>query len=444
MMQEMKIKRLSEEQELCACGEEGQCDHIATERNRYFTGKYMAARDFTAEQDYFLSRHRLHNRLLHGWGIVCGLAVSCHPSAEQKPDPNYKQRITCSPKGANNCTRWVRISPGIALDCCGRELVVEKDIFIELPLLDEPRVPETQKYGNSEEQDRNAFLIGLRYREDGAECVPVLYTEGKCDPHHQEANRVREAVEVVYEYLDQVDGDCWRDTEPNYEACGRNDCGDEPMSPTGTCLKPVCLCEGMVPLALITPGPRYSPTSEYSGISFNIDSSGRRRLPTPSHLLTRIVGTNWIHGSQVPISALRAQEGRLEITFDRKLQDVDRLKLGTGINENTFVVQWASGQRQLEFLNPESPDTPGNPSNPKLDQEHCRAVFKIDSSLLRRTLIGSRIYVTLKCDFILDCHDNAVDGNFLGAKFPTGDGVQGGTFESWFDVVPDARGEEGA
>ena len=36
---------------------------IAVERNRYLTGKFMTARDFCIEQDYELSRHRLHQRL---------------------------------------------------------------------------------------------------------------------------------------------------------------------------------------------------------------------------------------------------------------------------------------------------------------------------------------------------------------------------------------------
>jgi hypothetical protein len=47
------------------------------------------------------------------------------------------------------------------------------------------------------------------------------------------------------------------------------------------------------------------------------------------------------------------------------------------------------------------------------------------------------VYITLKCDFLLDCHGVAVDGNHLGGVLPSGDGVPGGTFESWFRVVPD-------
>src|SRR5262249_55744294 len=103
--------RTERPQEPCATG----CGYIATERNRYFTGKYMTARDFSGEQEYFLSRHRLHNRVLHGWGIVCGLRVVRHP------DPGCAHR-------------WVVVRAGIALDCCGREVVLPRDTAFELPL----------------------------------------------------------------------------------------------------------------------------------------------------------------------------------------------------------------------------------------------------------------------------------------------------------------------
>ena len=45
--------------------------------------------------------------------------------------------------------------------------------------------------------------------------------------------------------------------------------------------------------------------------------------------------------------------------------------------------------------------------------------------------------MTLRCDFILDYRDNPVDGDHLRGRRPTGDGVAGGTFESWFRVVSD-------
>ena len=55
---------------------------IRTTRLRWFTGRFITARDLTDEQEYHLDRHRLHNRLLHGWGTVCGLGVHPHDRAD--------------------------------------------------------------------------------------------------------------------------------------------------------------------------------------------------------------------------------------------------------------------------------------------------------------------------------------------------------------------------
>ena len=45
------------------------------ERNRYFYGKMLTARDFETEQRYFNNKRRLLNRTLYGAGVVCGLGV---------------------------------------------------------------------------------------------------------------------------------------------------------------------------------------------------------------------------------------------------------------------------------------------------------------------------------------------------------------------------------
>ena len=50
-------------------GETG-CLDLATDRMRYFTGRYMTARDFRDEQNYHLTHRHLHSRILHGWGVA--------------------------------------------------------------------------------------------------------------------------------------------------------------------------------------------------------------------------------------------------------------------------------------------------------------------------------------------------------------------------------------
>ena len=62
-------------------------------RPRYFSGQLLTEADLSAEQEYLIKKNRLHNLYLHGWGVVCGMEVICHP----------------------NCQGWVRITDGYAI-----------------------------------------------------------------------------------------------------------------------------------------------------------------------------------------------------------------------------------------------------------------------------------------------------------------------------------------
>jgi hypothetical protein len=78
-------------------------------RVHYFDHQFLRADDFTAEQAYHQSLRRLHNRLLHTWGIAEGLEVSFQGGASS-----------------------VTVSPGVAIDNNGREIVVTEDTPVEL------------------------------------------------------------------------------------------------------------------------------------------------------------------------------------------------------------------------------------------------------------------------------------------------------------------------
>jgi hypothetical protein len=68
----------------------------------------LAAEDFETEQKYHIEMRRLHNRLLHGFGIVEGLRVSADDNDESS----------------------VVVSPGFAVDGLGREIVVDEPVRI--------------------------------------------------------------------------------------------------------------------------------------------------------------------------------------------------------------------------------------------------------------------------------------------------------------------------
>lgn len=72
------------------------------ERLRFFAGRLLTAADFSFEQEYFRGKLKLHNRALHGFGIVSGLNVTVQSGK-------------------------VIVTAGLALDCEGNELLVATD-----------------------------------------------------------------------------------------------------------------------------------------------------------------------------------------------------------------------------------------------------------------------------------------------------------------------------
>src|SRR5579871_2865812 len=71
------------------------------DRTRFFSGQLLTDADLNNEQCYLLAKNRLHNRYLHGYGVVCGLQVTC-----------------------SECPGWVNIGPGYEIDPCGNDIIV--------------------------------------------------------------------------------------------------------------------------------------------------------------------------------------------------------------------------------------------------------------------------------------------------------------------------------
>jgi hypothetical protein len=77
------------------------------ERVSYFSGQLLTADDYRAEQDYVRGRLRRLNRARHGTGVVAGLELSI---------------------AADTATPAVVVSPGLAIDPDGEEIVVSEPV----------------------------------------------------------------------------------------------------------------------------------------------------------------------------------------------------------------------------------------------------------------------------------------------------------------------------
>jgi hypothetical protein len=154
------------------------CGLHEPKRNAYFDGKLLTARDFTDEQDYGRGLRRLHNSLLHGTGTVCGLKIIQHPAA-----------------GCRN--EYVVVEPGMALDCCGNEIIVPEKTGVNIAGM----LAKDPDLAASLDGSKHLF-ISIARCDKGAEKIPVLLPG--CGAEGSEAfGRIAEGFKFVLEAIDE-------------------------------------------------------------------------------------------------------------------------------------------------------------------------------------------------------------------------------------------------
>jgi hypothetical protein len=109
-------------------------------RVNFFHGQLLSADDLRTEQDYHRRMRYLHNRLLHGWGIVEGCEVEDDGGG-------------------------VLVGPGVAIDSLGRELVLPEPAHVDLP-------PEAAV------EEQTVWYVVARWEEIPSAPVPVGVGDG--------------------------------------------------------------------------------------------------------------------------------------------------------------------------------------------------------------------------------------------------------------------------
>ena len=275
----------------CGCGCAEGCGAIPElSRLRYFHGQALSALDLRREQSYHREKALLHNRLLHGWGFVCGLEIGIAP---RKP----KDECDNDPTVAE-----VVVMPGSALDCLGNEIVVRhpRPVYVD-------RLLDARELERLTKQPATVYLT-LCFHETPIDPMRPLLSGG-CEPTPDcEHGRILESYRICATLERPSRG-------PACEPC----CGgcDE-------------ACLELVAIRDFKPG---EPLREEQ-----LDVGGRRALAVRE--LTEIVGINWVHGATYTRDDANAllDEG-LQLWFSRGVIELAGIESGPGRSASTYNIE---------------------------------------------------------------------------------------------------------
>ena len=142
-------------------GERGDGHLRQFEKNNFFQGKLITARDMETEQDYHADRLETLTRTVTGSGIVQGVAVSSVEEGETELE--------------------VTLEPGLVVDGHGRPLVVSHRTTKTLPL-----------------PSSDDIYLFIRFSESELETVPVPDVAGAASEEYMSNRRV-ESFELTYQ-----------------------------------------------------------------------------------------------------------------------------------------------------------------------------------------------------------------------------------------------------
>lgn len=510
------------------------CEFGPFTRNAYWMGKLMLPRDFIDEQHYGIDKLRHHNVHLHGWGVVCGLKVVPHETAACRH-------------------RYVCVEPGVAIDCCGHDVILPERECIDLLA-----VPAIKALLDAQDTGQHVLQVCIRYRECPTEQVPVLYDDCGCESERCAPNRILESYELNV-LVDPAPppapppaipcGDIWADRAAACELCDTPNCvvlaeitayiaGQSveeaqidntvrKLLPSSQTIKEVIDClllnggggggPGLdgVDLTMVDCAQAAAATIEVDGSGQRIlkleipngcppgiasaavtivdcetpasavistDGAGNRVLeltipsgcgqqvppglggitltmveceqparaeividaagnqvieldiPTCCETLSHLCGISWKHGASIPRAEV-AERG-LYIAFDNKVRAEDLFNAVVVLARDQESGCWCEVDTELQ---------PGNfgqlcevdPGSFQPSGDQFVTAVRVRPS---PNGIRPRMRVLVKGDFLRDGDGKGVDADHLppwfgGAPaYRTGDGVEGGTFESWFTL----------
>lgn len=461
-----------------------RCDVCATpyfERNNYFYGKQFTVRDLTQEQSYFNEKRHLVNRMVLGWGVVCGLDVRWEPEKYE-----------------------FIVGTGMALDCCGREIIIcepQRVVFEEY---------DTHCRTAYEKPDRESkFVLCLEYDDCNAE--PVTLPPVGCDDQERtEYNRVRDGFKLSIRKWEEA---CPKQPydhiaclnrfkhDVNAEGSESRNCETETIhhylcrhlkEDCPECERCDCVVLGTIHVRAVRPGHE-TPAGyeqepkgyEEQPNRYQQEPGGYQQKPQgyeqdgyePGHPVKVWIDTctdrRFVYSNSLLYDLIYCHHGDLphivdfswqkhtyperEVVIDTFLQMMkdgltvyfDQEMTPESLNPHTFIVaylhrdtgtgafvenripvkeirtEWIDGCFAATFV---------------ATERWISKELDTDDSEIRSTLPnvepGVNVEITLRGSRIWSTKGKGLDGDYLADKLPTGNGTQGGDFVDWFRVVP--------
>jgi hypothetical protein len=286
---------------------------VSLERTRFFPRQLVTPDDLTQDQVYFREKLRRHNRLLHGWGIVCGALVQHREGCELTVTSGY----LLGPWGDE-----IVIDEEVSIDVCSTDSVGPFDcIDIDPWCGTAPRLKE----------DTTAYLA-VRHVERATR--PVLAPGCGCGDDGCEYSRTRDSFEL--RVLTELPAS-YRDTaspDPKSAvrcvgASARATCPPCPSDPW------VLLCAfkvagGSVVSVDCDPVRRY--VASYGSYWFTCDTSTPPVTETVCH---HVYGYEWEGISAMPPELAKVlQAGDLVAAVDLGLIDLGEVEFTSGSSAN--------------------------------------------------------------------------------------------------------------
>jgi hypothetical protein len=305
-----------------------------------------------------------------------------------------------------------RVLPGVALDCCGDEAVLREPLRVDLWRALSPDDQQRVKSGH----DR--VWVSICYCERPVEPARPLYGDACGVPEVCTYARIRETVALKV----TVD---------------RPDRGARCEPCFGDCPDP---CVALARIDNFRPGEDVAPG--------DVDNGVRRMLTRQQ--LTTITGISFVHGAtyERDLASDILRTG-FEVRFSHPVR-VDSLT-----NEVVDIVVFEGGGGRAGDIYTKAGQYVDLPTTEYTD----RLIYRQRGG--ERLENGDRVLIQVRGDFILDECCRSVDGNHIGGRVPllpgyeqfaaerpgscpvspdrpggwtSGNGTQGGTFETWFLV----------